>query len=437
MIKYAALLLVFVVLGGRFLGLISDYSVNIFFSDQWDFNDATLFQHHSLWQMFTWQHGPHRQGVGALLEWLTEPLFRWNSRTESFLVGGIIAVAGLCALWLKRKLFGSFSHWDAIILLIFFSPLQYETLFVTANLAHGPLPLLLIVLYCLAWTCRHLPLRYGLVLTINFLTIYTGFGLLLGPLTLVLLSIDYWVNLRHTEKGRIYFVGSALLALVSLGSFFIGYKAQPAVDCFSPHLQSPADYARYAALMFAPFLGVVGIGALPTTLGAVAACALLAALILSTRALLRTEGARWTRHAAIAILTGYCLLFALGTAYGRLCLGLQYAQSSRYVIYLNLGLLGLYFSLLAISNTIARNTLVAAFCLCLLASTVLGEQMRPGMAGFHDMKQGWKNCYLALGDIGKCNQYGRVYPWEPESTHLREKLEFLKRTQQNLFADSK
>ena len=57
----------------RFFRLISQYAVNIFFSDQWDFNDATLFQKHSIWQMFTWQHGPHRQGLGALFARMVEP----------------------------------------------------------------------------------------------------------------------------------------------------------------------------------------------------------------------------------------------------------------------------------------------------------------------------------------------------------------------------
>ncbi len=428
--------IVFLLLADRFFTTISEYAVNIFFSDQWDFNDATLFQHHSLWQMFSWQHGPHRQGVGALLELLAEPLFRWNSRTESFFVGGIILIAALCALWLKKRLYGRLSYSDVIIPLVFLSPLQYETLFVTANFAHGPLPLLLIVLYCLAWTCRHLLLRYGLVLTINFLTIYTGFGLFLGLLTPLLLAIDYWVNLRDAERGRIYFVLALLLSLASFGSFFIGYTLQPAADCFSFHLSSLTDYAWYVALMFSLSFDARGTNALPTVVGLVVVCALLASLALSARGLLRARSGQWTRHATIAIMTTFCLLFCLSTAYGRLCLGIEHAQSSRYVIYLNLGLLGLYFALLGISNTIARNALVVILGVSLLGTIEPGKQMRREMAGWPNVKQQWKNCYLAIGDMRECNRYAQIYP-EPENTHLQEKLDFLKRTRQNLFADSK
>jgi hypothetical protein len=431
----AAVAAVFLVLGYRLFDLISDYAVNIFFSDQWDFDDATLFQKHSLWQMFTWQHGPHRQGAGALLGWLVEPLFHWNSRTESFFVGAIVVVAALSALFLKRRLFGDIWYSDVIILLLFLCPMQFETLFVTANLAHGPLPVLFVLLYCLAWTIRSVPVRYGLVLGINFVTIYTGFGIFLGLLTPILLVVDFWVNLRGTLRGKVYFLAALVLCLVSFASFFIGYKNQPAADCFAWQLQSPTDYAWYAALMFAPFFGLLGGDTLPSTVGAVAVCALIASLVWSGVSLLRVRGAQWMRFAASGILTAYCLLFCFSTSYGRLCLGIQYAQSSRYVIYLELGLLGLYFVLLSLPKSMARTTLIAIFGLSLLGTFSSGAKMRNEMMMLSDIKNGWRKCYLTLGDLQRCNKYARVYPWDPEKTRLQEKLDFLKKTHQNLFSD--
>lgn len=427
---------IFLVLADRFFKLISAYAVNIFFSDQWDFDDATLFQSHSLWQMFSWQHGPHRQGAGALLQWIVEPLFRWNSRTESFVVGGVIVVAAICALYLKARLYGRVSASDVIIPIIFFTPLQYETLFVTTNFSHGPLPLLLIMLYCIAWTCGRPLLCYALVLTLNFVTIYTGFGVLLGVFTPVVLVADYWVNLRDAKSGRLYFLIALLVSLASFGSFFWGYRNQPAVDCFSPQPHSPILYVWYMVLMIAPFFGAWGISTLPTIVGSTALFALLAVLILSARGL-RLRSAQWPRCAVIGILTGYCLLFCVATAYGRQCLGIRSAHASRYVIYLNLGLLGLYFWLLTIRNAVARNVAVIILALMLLPTAEPDPHLYNGMAAFRNVKQEWTNCYLALGDIGECNRYARVYPWEPERTHLQEKLDFLRQTRQNLFADSK
>src|SRR5439155_27265433 len=130
--------IVFVVSATRLFGWISRYAVNMFFSDQWDFNDATLFEKHSLWEMFRWQHGPHRQGMGALISYFVEPHFRWNSRTESFCIGGLIVIAAACAMWLKKRITGTLTYFDVCIPLIFFTPLQFGQIFVVANWAHGP-----------------------------------------------------------------------------------------------------------------------------------------------------------------------------------------------------------------------------------------------------------------------------------------------------------
>jgi len=62
---------------------------------------------------------------------------------------------------------------------------------------------------------------------------------------------------------------------------------------------------------------------------------------------------------------------------------------------------------------------------------------RVAMAHFRDLKQQWKTCYLATEDVQQCNQLvgASVYIHSPEQTHLQEKLQFLKQTRQNLYAD--
>jgi len=48
----------------------------------------------------------------------------------------------------------------------------------------------------------------------------------------------------------------------------------------------------------------------------------------------------------------------------------------------------------------------------------------------------WKNCYLKTEDIEKSNQLSgiKVHP-DPERTHLRSKLDYLKRRELNLYLD--
>lgn len=431
-----------IVLAARFFRLISRYAVNIFFYDQWDFNNATLFESHSLLEMFRWQHGPHRQGLGALLARLVEPHFSWSSRSESFLVGGIIVIAVCCALWLKKRLYGSFSLADAVIPLVFFTPLQYESLFVTTNLAHGPLPLLLIILYCLAWTCSNATLRYGLVLVTNFVTIYTGFGFFIGFLTPLLLTLDYRASARNSQAFRRYFV-VMILAVASLGSFFVNYKFQAAVDCFSFRLLRPLDYLWFVDLMWATLFGAKGTDSLSKTVGTIVLIIVLVSLARIAWRLLTASPStpEWRRNFVAATLIAYSLLFCINTAFGRLCSGLGLALFSRYVNYVELGILGLYFSLLTVRSRLAVHILTAVLLVLLsIGSIPIIPTERYRMRAAAEGKRNWRDCYLRISNIEACNlATGRsIYPPDgPGSQQLKAKLDYLKKTKQNLYSDAR
>ena len=73
------------------------YSVNLLVWDQWDLYDA-FFESHGWLDLFRWQHGPHRQGVGFFLTKLVADLSGWNTRMEAFAIGGVIFLALLGAL---------------------------------------------------------------------------------------------------------------------------------------------------------------------------------------------------------------------------------------------------------------------------------------------------------------------------------------------------
>jgi hypothetical protein len=437
----AIVAIVFVVLTVRLFRLIFKYAVNIFFNDQWDFNDATLFQKHSIWEMFTWQQGPHRQGLGALLEKLIEPHFRWNSRIESFVVGGVVVVAALCALYLKKRLYGHFSTSDVLIPAVFFIPGQFETLFATANFAHGPLPLLLIVLYCLVWTIPKTLSRYVLVLVINFVTIYTGFGLFLGVLTPILLVLDYLVSAPDLRLPRAYLLCAVAVSLVSFGSFFIRYKFDTGSDCSPFQPLTPKYYVAYMALMFSNFFGFKeGSAFQQLVVGITALIALLISLLFSTWQLVRSQSfnlpdIRCKRSLVVASLIAYCLLFCGMTAYGRLCSGLWTAHAPRYVIYLELGVLGLYFQVLNILRTGVRRLLLGALLISVMAASYYTNRIE--MQYFWVVKQQWKSCYLQIESVDQCNRAVGFPIYPPAGNQrLQQKLDYLKQNRLNLFADS-
>jgi hypothetical protein len=431
--------IVFVIFATRLFRLISRYAVNIFFADQWDFNNATLFERHSLWQIFRWQHGPHRQGAGALFERLVDPLFGWNSRTESFVVGGLIVAAAIFALWLKRRLYGKLSLFDIVIPAILFTAAQWHTLFMGQNFAHGSFPLLLILIYCLSWTSRRQCVKYPLVLFINFLTIYTGFGIFVGVLTPPLLILDYFTATRESRLSRGYLTTAVVVALCSLASFFVGYKLQSAIACFSLQPASPMSYWHFIALMFANFFAVRRLTLATELFGTLILAAVLASLIIVLVSLVRKEKPKLApddhnRALIIVALTAFTLLFCVNTAYGRLCGGLATALQSRYAIYLEPAVLGFYFFLLNIRPGRARTFMLCGFLVLIMAASLYVD--RRGMNFAWYVREHWKTCYLRTENIDGCNRAAGfpIYP-NPEKNHLKEKLEYLKRTRQNLYLD--
>jgi hypothetical protein len=431
----------YLLLSMQLFSLVSRYAVNMLFWDQWDFDDATLFQHHSTWEMFRWQHGPHRQGLGALSQKLLEPCIHWNSRYEAFGMAAIIVSAALLALLLKVRLYGSIRYSDVLIPSLFLTPRQWETAVLTGNPTQASLPLLLI-LYCLCWLIPVYYWKYACVLLVNFLLIYNGYGVFVGLLTPAFLALDFYRNTQHLASR--YRWGSAValtIAIASLASFFVGYKFQSGLDCFSLAPGNPVLYLWFAALMFGSVAGLAIFSLkLATLIGSVPLLLLLVCLWIVVKKLLVVRGEdTWSRDAVIAALLAYCAIFCLNAAYGRLCLGLAYAATSRYTPYVVLGFFGLY--LYTLTNH-ARNVRVYLLPVLLLFAVLSTRPLNRSDAWLvgemSDGRRAWRDCYLARHDIRECDTLTRfqVYP-HPEATHLQEKLDFLERNHLNLYADSR
>lgn len=135
----------FAALAIRLFWFTNRYAVNIFNLDQWDFNEPVLFQDGSLWEIFRWQHGPHREGFGTVFALLVEPWLHWNSRAEAFVATGLIVMATACAVHLKYRLCGALAWTDVIIPAIMLKPDRWDTLWDTVNFSHSGAPLLILL----------------------------------------------------------------------------------------------------------------------------------------------------------------------------------------------------------------------------------------------------------------------------------------------------
>jgi len=429
------------VLAERLFLLVSRYAVNIFFSDQWEFSSATVFERHSLWQIFTWQHGPHRQGLGGVLVKWIEPYFRFDSRSESFLVAGILVLAMLLAVWLKVRISDRIDYYDAAIPSFVLTATQCEVIFGATNLAHGSLPLLLIILYGLSWTIASPIARFAAVLVVNFLLVFTGFGLLMGVVSPVAILVSLWMSSGSRRNLEVHLAALAL-ALLSLAVFFLHYAWNPAVDCFDSALVSRSwlDYLHFAALMCANYAGFDGLTSRHPWVWGAALLALLSLALLAVVVRI-ARGRGIAREASTGLVVSFALLtfsvvFCAAVAHGRLCLGFAAAQESRYMPYLTPGFLGAYFCLRqSKAQPWVRHAALAGF----LAASVyagwpvhLGDQLE--ISGFHSTKLNWKNCYLATRNIAFCNrQVGRRITNPAEAANLQRKLDYLERENLNLF----
>ncbi len=431
-----ALLLATGVLAYRTFEVIRLYSVNILFFDQWDFLGPLFSGETSLASLFLYQHGPHREGLGLVADRAIYPLTRWNARAESFLIGACVFAAMALALLLKRKLFGRFSFGDVAIPMMFLTLTQYETFIGTPNAAYSGLPLLLIMLYCLALLHPNYRFRYALCLVLNFLLIYTGFGLFMGLITSAVFALECYWWLRSDSVVPFGASFAALgVAVLSFASFFAHYTFTTATGCFDLPWNNWLEYPWFMALMIGRFFDFVIPGALSTPTAVLGIlCAGMGASWLAFRLV---RGKRFRAPELIAgILVAFSTVFAINTAIGRACLDLpQAAWASRYVTLLIPGVLGVYFYLQSLPWPDVRRILVGALTLLLVPGCLF---LYAEAGWFAAGKRAWMVCYLRSENIAACDRSTRfpVHP-HPEETGLKEKLDYLKKRRLSFFAGTR
>src|SRR5581483_4261854 len=339
----------------RLLLFVDRYAVNLLFGDQWSYY-LPLFAGESPLRLFFWQWGAHRVGVGYLAIWALAQVSGWDSRYEAFFSAATVIVAAPLALWLKRRLAGRLSLWDAAIPALCMTLFQYEV-FLAAPALFNRVPLVLMLLYALCLTLELSTLRYALLLALNLLSLYTGYGLFLGLITPPLLALE----LLEDARLRAVKLGALAISLASLAAFFSGYVVTPSVDCFVFPDPRPVRYLQFSAMEFETVLGFRHEFDWRSPLP------LLALLVGAGACAWQTLRARDTRRALpIAVLFACAFLFAANAAVGRVCLGLGAAHASRYVNYLIPGFLGFYLMLATLPGALARNGLSAAALAALL-----------------------------------------------------------------------
>lgn len=422
--------LAFILLALRQHLFVDRYVVNVMFWDQWDLY-RPLFQGGNLWEVFSWQHGPHRQGVGAFLTAILANLSGWNSRWDAFAVSFVLIAAAWLGLRLARRC-GVSGLALIVIPLTFFNLRQYEIFVAAANVSHGAMPLLLLMAVCLTWFIERDRVRYGLLALLTFLSIFTGFGLFTGLVVPLLLLCDLWHRRRKNHRAGALWLSLAGIALAWL-LFAHGYRFDPAVQGFRfPH-EHPWEYLLFMASMVNNFFGIRGHGAASVGMG-ILLLLWLAILAGSHLPRLWRHGLKGQeRSAVIATLALFALIYCAQTAVGRVVLGWREAAgASRYVPLLIPAVLAMYLHLAGLPNRFRPMLL----CL-LLASLLIFGTLRLHGADYRFIahhffgRVTWKAAYLATWNMGKAGELSNfnIYP----AMHIDDRLDFLRQHKLNLF----
>ena len=419
----------------RLFVLVDRCTVDVPYWDQWTFYQGD-FAPHSFWERFTWQHGPHRQGLGAPLTAAANRISGWNQRAVCFCIAAVMLAATLAALLLKKRLAGTLTWIDVGLVLLLLTPQQMALYTQVPNLSHGALPLLLVLLTALAWTLRPAPLRYLLVVALTLLALFTGFGLFLGVAVPLLLALEVVRARRHRTPREAV---APLLAGVGLAAgwalFFVGYRSASVPPELANARPAWSDYPVFVALQFGNLFGVRGTEWGSRLAGFVALAALLVVAVCALRRWLGEPAAHDTSFArTVLLLILFSVLFAVGSSVGRVLLGLEGARACRYLPLLMPAALGLHLWLAQRASPRLRVLFVL-----ILAATCLPWRERRDARRYAKGKAAWVQAYLATGDVDKANGWAKfpIFPGGPAATRapLQTGLDWLERNQFSFFRD--
>lgn len=418
----------------RLAGFVHAHAVNVFYSDQWDAL-WPLAQGQSAWGAFFMQHGPHRLGLGGLLNWCLYSATQWDVRAEAWSGVIMLGLAAMVALGLSTRLRGRLSWTDAAFPLLVLSLVHWETLTFTTFPGAQILPLLLTLLLAGAWSIDRPVIRTLGVCLLGPLTLFSGYGMCGAPVTIGL-ALLLW--LRPGAENKRADRQSALAILISMAVAAALFATDYGFSSGTGNWRFPVpnwwDYPRFCALMFTNLLGWRAITPASTVAGAGVLVLVLAAFFTVTNLIWRRQAT--ARIRVVWALTGTTLIYAALTALGRLPTTLEAAFMWRYTSLLMPGVCGLYLLAQEWAGMRGPGWRLGAGLACVALSGLIWSNFTPEnyAATIAKAKRLWVASYLSTRNLEAANQaadFG-IYP-QPASPALAEKLRVLEQRQLSFF----
>ena len=395
----------------RLGSLIADFAVNVPFADQWDFL-APIFEGRGPFASFLHQHGPHRQGLGGVLQWFLYAATGWDVRAEAWLAFALLSGAAILLILASVRIRGRLSVADAAYPLAILAPFHWETMLLTPNIAHSILPFFFACLLVLLHTSPLAPARATVAGLVGALAFFTGFGVCVAGVLGVLHLVILLRRPPHSPAERAGSLVVLTILLIGVLSFFIGYRWQPAVPGWSFPVPDWWNYGRFCADMCASSLGYRTRGISTALVGLALFLGLVAAFALALRSL--WAKGRSTAAVSAALLTGTALAYAALTAFGRQPLGAEAAFLWRYRTLMLTGTCGLLLALAALPCPRRVACLPAILALFLGFRVWLDFRPETLAAAVSKGKTAWIAAYLATHDISEANRRSDFWIYPPE-----------------------
>jgi len=407
------------------------FAVNVPFSDQWQ-TFTPLFEAQSYWQIFTRQHGPHRLGVGFLLEALILKASRWNIIYESYFTGGVLILTSILALALLYRIKRNLTLMDLGMVGLILSPLHYETLLLVPSAYHSIIPLLLTIGLGFSFCLNTEGWHFGLGTLLTVASIFTGFGVIAGCVVPAFYFFNLLSRMKSGERSKLFPPILALSVIASAwGLFFLDYTFATGAGELAPSSFPISSYLSYLCMMLS---GVLQLSGWPGVCAG--SIVLLCSLLVTTMLLKKTFqfGVQFSAADNVCLFfTTTGLLYGVLTTLGRIQLGEGFAQSSRYMALLVPVYFGIYLHIVSLSQQKLKTVLQVWFAAVIFISSFsLTAKHQEVLSGFQKGKRDWILAYKELHNLELANQkagFNLVLA-------TQERLDFLERNKLSFFSDT-
>lgn len=405
-------------------------------SDQWDFYIAFI-RDWSFWEKFNMQFGPQRQGIGLVITGLIDNLSGWNTRWTSFIIGVFILFSTVAYVHIKKKMTENLNCFDAFIPVIILSPVQFGIFTVTPFMSHSAIPALLISLFVLSLYIKPLLVRNLVLLVINFNMVFSSFGFFLGVILGILFLLEIFnFNSKNDTKKVVINSISLLITILTFYIFFIGYRSYYVQDFVE--FTKPWRYILFIALGYAGVFGAKGSGLIQSLFGFFILSLVLWAFINSVQKVIfnnsELSSEELVNRKVILVLISYSLLFLVNSGFGRIDLGIHYAQTSRYYPYIVPSVVGVFYFFNLLKAYLKRLFVLLFFFLVIAYQSVSFFDIKL-MRYWSGKKQHWKQVYLKYESVSKADSITE-FKVHPDSNRVKERMKYLKKHKLNLFLDN-